>query len=430
MNRLKKFWIVFFSFLPISAGMAGPFLIGLGLGAVGIVGFSIYRSAAPVNISDAFDFFSSCWTCQMFADIMASLSRFLPGIYGALSSVVLPFSVILTLVWFAWEFASDYLNLKIPDPWSMTTKMGTHIVKLILVCGLLAAPLPRLITEIAIQPIFNIAFSLNHSIAHDETFDSCIVATALEDQLTATPAAAQYGAFPPRMRHNMTCELAGIHRITGMGMTVGWTMTQMAFNSEYMHQILWGVPIFPNVPVFFFGLLILAVFFAALVPIPMYFLEIFIKLTLDLIMLPLMLLSWLFSGWKISLQGAGKTIRGIIDSIIDGALGLAMTGIFLSFALMFLDAMFSDWKGINMLEKAISEGGTKGAEILMDALMLRNDSLITIALFGLFVAMTMTSIPALSKTLFNVTISDDFYKTAKSNADTLWKGVKNFLKKA
>lgn len=426
MNRLKKFWIVFLSFLPFSAGMAAPFLLVLGGGLLTVAGFSIYRSSSPVNMADAFSFFSSCWTCQMFADIMASLSRFLPGIYNSLASIVGPFAVMLTFIWIAWEFANLYLNMQTPDPWSLTSKIGKHIVKLIFVCGLLVVPLPRMLTTTVIQPIFNVGFALNHSIAHDDTFDSCIIATALEDQLTATPGAAKYGAFPPRMRHNLTCELAGIHRITGLGMTVGWTMANMAFDIEHMHKILWNVPIFPNIPMFFFGITLLALFFMALVPIPMYFLEIFIKLTLDLVMLPLMLLSWLFSGWKISLQGAGKSIRGIINSVIDGTLGLAMTGIFISFSTEFLDAMFGNWEGTNILVEAIkSNNGTK---MILDALELRNDSLITMMLIGVFIAMTMTSIPALSKTLFNVTISDDFYKTAKSNATTMWSGFMKFVK--
>ena len=61
----------------------------------------------------------------------------------------------------------------------------------------------------------------------------------------------------------------------------------------------------------------------------------------------------------------------------------------------------------------------------MGALMMRNDSLVTIVLMGLFMAMFMTMIPALSKSLFNINISTDFYDKAKKNLDTLWKGLKN-----
>ena len=62
MNRLKKFWIVFLSFLPFGAGAVSPLIIG-GIAGVGaIAGFSIYRSMAPVDMSEALKFFSSCWS--------------------------------------------------------------------------------------------------------------------------------------------------------------------------------------------------------------------------------------------------------------------------------------------------------------------------------------------------------------------------------
>lgn len=426
MNRLKKFWTVFLSCLPFTAGAAAPLIIG-GITGVGLVaGFSIYRSNAPVNMADAYSFFSSCWSCQMFSDIMLTMSRILPNIYAALGRVIVPFAIILTAVFFAWRLTSNFLNSKVEAPWSIVSNFTNHCVKLALVCTVLLAPLPRLISEVAIQPIFNVGLSLNRAVVHDDSFDACVVATAIADPTSIDINAANQGAFSPRLRHNLACELAGVHQMTGLGMAVGWGMLNMSFNSDYMHKILWDVPIFPNIPILFAGLLVLVLFFMALLPVPIYFLEIFIKLSLDLVMLPLMLLAWLFKGWQVSLPGAGKTIRGIIDNVINGTLGLAMTGVFVSFAIMFINAIFGDWGGATVLETALSSGESAGSKILMDALMMRNDSLITIILMGIFIAMFMIMIPALSKTLFNVQISDDFYKTTKNNLDIIWKGLKKW----
>ena len=207
-------------------------------------------------------------------------------------------------------------------------------------------------------------------------------------------------------------------------MTVGWTMLNMAFNENYMHKLMWNIPIFPNVPIFLAGLLIIILFFAALLPIPIYFLEIFIKLSLDLIMLPLSLLSWIFDGWKI-LPGGKKNIRTIIDDVVQSALGLAMTGIFVTFAIMFLDAVFGDWGGASTLATALAQNDSS---VLMDGIMMRNDSIITVILMGVFIAMFMTSIPALIKTLFNVTLSDDFYKTTKNNLEITWSNLQKIWK--
>lgn len=409
--------------LPFTAGAVAPFVIA-GIAGVGVIaGFSIYRSAVPVDMNDAYSFFSSCWSCQMFSDIMSTMSNLLPRVYNALGHLIIPFAVMLSAIWFAWRLVENFINQKVEQPWSIANTFTTHLLKLAFISALLVAPLPRLISQIAIEPIFNIGLSLNRAVVHDDHFDACVVATAIADPVSVDATAANRGAFSPKLRHNLACELAGVHQMTGLGMTVGWTMMNMAFDSDYMHKIMWAIPIFPNVIMLFAGAAILVLFFMALLPIPLYFLEIFITLSLDLIMLPLMLLAWLFKGWKISLSGASRTIREIIDYVVSGTLGLAITGVFIAFAIMFLNAIFGDWAGAAALTTALTNNDSK---FLIDALMLRNDSLVTIILMGIFIAMFMTMIPALAKTLFSVQISTDFYDTTKKNTEIVWKNLKKW----
>ena len=424
MNWLKKFWIVFLSFLPFGAGAVAPLVIVAVAGVGVLAGFSIYRTAAPVNMNDALNFFTTCWSCQMFSDIMGTISNILPGVYSAIGAVVFPFAVALLAIWLVWQLLSNYLNAKNIEPWSITGDFGTKFFKLAVLGALLAAPLPRLINDIAIEPIFNIGMSVNHIVADEDEFNTCIVATAIADPVSVSADAATRGAFSPKLRHNLACELANVHQMTGLGMTVGWTMLNMAFNEKYMHKIMWAIPVFPNVPIFFGGLLILVLFFVALLPIPIYFLEIFINLSLDLIMLPLNLLAWVFDGWKI-LPGGKKNIQAIIDDVVKGTLGLALTGLFVTFAIMFLNAVFGDWNGASALSAALSQNDST---IIMDGIMMRNDSIVTIILMGAFIAMFMTSIPALIETLFNVKISDNFYKTTKKNLDTTWSNLQKIWK--
>lgn len=414
---------MFVSFLPLTAGAVAPLVIG-GIAGLGvIVGFSIYRTVAPVNMADAMNFFSSCWSCQLFADIMSTMSNLLPRAYSAIGTVVIPVAAGLSAVWFAWKLFSGFLNAKIEQPWAIAGNFGTHLVKLAVVCALLVVPLPRMLSDIVITPIFNIGLSLNRTVAGNDAFAECVVATAMADPVSVDAAAASSGAFSPRMRHNLTCELANVHQMTGLGMTVGWTMLNMAFNSEYMHKIMWDVPIFPNVPIFFAGLLVLVLFLCALLPVPMYFLEIFIKLSMDLIMLPLMLLSWLFSGWPIFPNGGGN-IRSIIDDVVRATAGIAMVGVFVTFSVMFLNAVFGQWQGASRLAAALQ---ANDSSLLMDGLMMRNDSFITIILMGIFIAMFMTSIPALVKALFaNVSIPTSFYETTKKNINIMWGNLKKW----
>jgi hypothetical protein len=424
MNWLKKFWIVFVSFLPFSAGALAPVaLVAIAGGGV-LAGFSVYRSVAPVDMAEAVKFFSTCWSCQMFSDIMGTMSNIMPGVYHAIGMVTIPFAAALLTVWFAWQLLSSYMNSKNIEPWSFTSDFGTRVIKLGVACALMAAPLPRLINDIAIEPIFSVGMSINHVISDDDAFNTCVVATAMVDPVSATAESANRGAFSPKLRHHLACELANVHQLTGVGMAVGWTMLNMSFNREYMHKLMWNIPFFPNVPIFFSGLLVLVLFFVALLPIPMYFLEIFIKLSLDLIMLPLSLLSWIFNGWKILPNGT-KNIQGIVDDVVQGALGIALTCVFLIFAIMFLDAVFGAWDGVSVLANALAQNDSS---VIMDGRMMRNDSLVTIILMGAFVAMFMTSIPTLIKTLFSVSVLDGFYKTTKDNLDKTWANVQKIYK--
>lgn len=413
MSKLKKYLIAFLSLMPLSAGAVVPWLIAGGV--LTIAGFSIWRSAAPVNMNDAFSFFSSCWTCEMFSSVMATMSSILPPIYSGIGKTVIPMAVILTIVYFTWTVASSFLNSKIESGWNLTSKFGTHTIKLIIVCILLLFPLPRLITGTIIDPIFNIGLSVNHIVGDTDSYSACMVATTLMDRKNDTASIANggaaRGAFPLKMRSGLACELASVHQVTGLGMTVGWTMLNMAFNHQYMHKIMWDIPIFPNIPILFAGLLVLTLYFIALLPIPLYFLEIFVTLALDLVMLPLMLFSWLFKDWTIFPQGA-KNIQKMINDVIQGAVGIAMTVVFLLFGMMFLNAIVGSIGGTTRIAAAIEQND---ATILMDGLLLRDDGLLSVILMGVFFALFMTSIPNLIKSLFNVQISDKYYATAKKD---------------
>ena len=413
MSKLKKYIIAFLSLLPLSAGAIVPWIIAGGV--LTIAGFSIWRSASPVDMNDAYNFFSSCWTCEAFSSVMATMSNILPPIYSGIGKAIIPMAIMLTIVYFTWTVASGFLNSKIESGWNLTSQFGTHTIRLAIVCALLLFPLPRLITGVVIDPIFNIGLSVNHIIGDADEFSKCMVATTLADGNKEAASIANgetvRGAFPIKLRAGLSCELAAVHQVTGLGMTVGWTMLNMAFNSEYMHKIMWDIPIFPNIPIFFAGLLVLAIYFVAMLPIPLYFLEIFITLALDLIMLPLMLFSWLFKGWAIFPKGA-KNIQGMINDVIKGTVGIAMMVVFLLFGMMFLDAIVGSIGGVSRIATAIEQNDST---ILMDGLLMRDDGLLSVILMGIFFAMFMTSIPNLIKSLFNVQISDKYYAVAKKD---------------
>ena len=424
MKLIKKFWMFLIAAFPCGAWALAPLAIGAIVAGVGIVGVSIWRSVSPVNMQQALDFFSSCWTCQIFSDVMISMSNLLPGVYNSLGFVVIPMSATLLAVLIAWRLSSNMINGKMEDSSKIIGNFGTYIVKLSVLIGLLLIPLPRLITSVFFEPALTIGTSFDYIVSDNNKFSECMVMTAIADPVSVSESASQYGAFSPKLRHQLACEVANVHQITGLGMTVGWTIMNMAFNDEYQHKILSNIPIFPNVPLILAGLLILMLYFYALLPIPLYFLEIFVKLSLDLVMLPLMLMAWMFDedAFAIFPKG-GRTIRQMIDDVIKAVVGIALTVVFLAFSIMFLNAAFGDWEGANVLQRAITENDSK---ILMDGLLLQNDSIITAILMGIFIAMFMTMIPQLTNMLFKIQISDKYYQTAKKDLETMWKNLKKW----
>ena len=416
MKWIKKFWMALVAMMPISAGAIAPLVLGaLGVGA-GIIGVSIWRNISPVNMEQAYDFFSSCWTCQIFSDVMIAMSNLLPGVYKAIGRVVIPMSATLLAVFIAWRLFSGFFNGKIEEASKI---MGNFNVYL----GLLLIPLPRLISNILIEPALSIGTAFDYIVSDNNKFSECMVATAIADPVSVSTDAAGYGAFSPKMRHQLACEVSNIHQITGLGMTVGWTMLNMAFNSDYMHHIL-TVPMFPNVPLFFGGLLVLVLYFFALLPIPLYFLEIFIKLSMDLIMLPLMLMAWMFDDDNFAIfPKGGRTIRQMIDDVVKAMVGIALTVVFLTFSIMFLNAVFGVWPGANRISTALAQNDSK---IFLDGLMMQNDSIVTVVLMGIFIAMFMTMIPQLTNMLFKIQISDKYYQTAKNDINIMWKNLKKW----
>ena len=72
----------------------------------------------------------------------------------------------------------------------------------------------------------------------------------------------------------------------------------------------------------------------------------------------------------------------------------------------------------------MSASESEGSKILMDAIMMRNDSLITIIMMGIFISMFMNMIPALAKSIFNIQISSEYYESAKKDLEKLWENVK------
>jgi len=407
--------------VPFSAGAIGPIAIGalaIGgwVGANAVVG----NIVGPTDMPHALEFFSTCWSCELFSRLMLAMSHLLPKLYSALGSIVIPLIFILVIIFVGWRIAKDYFDNKLQEGTKIIANLGTLTVKIVFVVSLLLIPLPRLITSLIIDPAVTLGTSVQYIMPDNNDFAECMVATSLMD---ANTIGDKKDAISPHLRHQLTCEVASIHKVTGMGMATGWTLLKSAFEYKFMHKVLLdAVPICFNIPMAFAGLLIIVLYFLAILPVPFYFLEIFIKLSMDLIMLPIMLLAWLFDkeNWSIFPQG-GRTIRQMVDDTIKGVIGISVMVVFLMFSLKFIDGAFSDSGSVSALQNAFETGDS---DYLIQGLLLHNDSLITIVLVGVFFAMFMHFLPQLVNNLFKVKVSDKYYQTAKKDAEIVWERLK------
>ena len=88
---------------------------------------------------------------------------------------------------------------------------------------------------------------------------------------------------------------------------------------------------------------------------------------------------------------------------------------------MFVNSAFSRSSGILKIKEIIESGDSHE---IINGLLLNNDSLITVILMGVFIAMFMTMIPQLTSMFFKVQISYKYYQTAKNDAGAMWKELK------
>ena len=100
-----------------------------------------------------------------------------------------------------------------------------------------------------------------------------------------------------------------------------------------------------------------------------------------------------------------------------------MFGIFITFSIMFLNAVFGGWMGESTLATAIANNDSF---VLIDGLMMNNDSLITVVLMGLFISMFMNMIPPLIKTLFAIEVPQKFYDNTRNNINKTWANMKKW----
>lgn len=414
--------------------------------AVAVLSAVVYRSFVETNTSAALDFFSSCWSCQIFGGVTNGISATAAAAYANLGEFVALLAVILTPIYFAWILMGGYLTAK-PETnmWKQTGRLGRHLVKLAFITILLMLPLPRMVSGLIVEPSFNAALSFQNVLSealdpNDASLEACLVATAISEPVNpATPGigggavgfagqSGSVGVFSPTFRHKMLCSIAQLHMLSASGMTAGWLIFNSAFDAKHMYKInikVADIPLFPNVGWILLGLMFMFVYAWMIVPIAMAFLEFIIKFAIDIIFLPMTLLGWLFANnglWKVE----DKDIMAIITDTIKTAVGVGMIAVFMTFALGMVGQLISG-AGLNDLNASF-RANEAAAIIGTDGLLA--GKITTLAFFGIFIAMFLGGMTELIKKLVSdASLPDELLKNVQANTTALYNSIKKMIVK-
>lgn len=380
---------------------AAPALVAAGVVATGAAGLSIYRSFVETDTAAAFEFFSSCWSCRIFGGVVSGLSNVSADIYANLGEFTALLALILTPLFLLWKILGGYITGK-PETnaWKIGGTYGLHLAKLAFVSMLLLIPLPQIMGRAVVEPIMNAGLAIQNVMAEDSAptnanFNACLIATTALNN-----PSHDKGTFSNGFTQKLRCSVAQFHMLTANGMTQGWLLFNSAFDSKNMIKIENTIPVFPNIAMLLTGLLLLIVYVWIILPVVMSILEFVMKLAIDVIFLPLMLLGWLMKGNQI-FEVKDADLIGTINDAAKSALSLGLLAMFFGFALQ--------------LTSLATPNDTGTGQLL---------------LLGLFLGIFISSMTTLIKNLVSgAEIPDKLYKDTMSNMTKLWENIKKFGKK-
>ena len=96
--------------------------------------------------------------------------------------------------------------------------------------ALLMIPLPRLLTSVVIEPVFNVGLSLNRAVAGNDEFAKCVVATAIADP-TVEPATIRLKAYGTQALYLQALPLHDSQRTVAV--TDSYTLFELCVKPTY-----------------------------------------------------------------------------------------------------------------------------------------------------------------------------------------------------
>jgi hypothetical protein len=429
LQKLRKYLIgLFGGIFGISAASAAV-PVALIAGAAALLGAIVYRSFVPTDTAAAFEFFNTCWSCNLFSSVVNGLSTLAANTYSYLSEFIIFLAIGLTPIFVAWRLLKPMLDGSASaglSPWAMGGGIGTHLIKLTFVIGLMWLPIPQILTTAVIEPAFNIGLSFQQVITEktNETntdFETCLVASAAIENPNYNT-----GIFSTGFKNKIRCSIASVQSLTAIGMTSGWLLFNSAFDSSHMYKIANTIPIFPNIEMLLIGMLLIVVFFWMIIPFVLSFLQYLFKFIIDMVFLPLSFIGWLFKGNKF-IKTTEKDIMKIITETMESALAMALLCIFIGFCILLCGYIFTSGSfaaiGAALQNNTAYELLTNGGNIIA------NKDIWTVALFGLFLAIFTTSITKMINEFISFKVDDSFLSDAaawyKHTTGTVKKYYKN-----
>lgn len=388
-----------------------------------LLGYTIYRNFVPVDMIQAQSIFGSCWSCSLISNVILFLSNSIGEMYKNGAVIIKIVCFWLLFIWVVKKVISIFLNLKQnQNIFTISGEFGKQMLKFTIVMFLLNVPFPKMLSDVVVEPIVNIAFSLNSAIIGDANLDKCVITTAINDYDLNNDKTKNTNVFSQKLRNTLTCFVSMVHSVFGQGITVGWSVINTALDVKYYWK-LFGIPFFPNIFILLAGALIISIFLFSLLPLISFFFEIIIKLGIKLLMLPIVLFNWLFKDWTITSFG-NISLQDTLKYLIHNLISFVINSILFIFGITLANSLFNHG-GDSVKQAFVNNDPT----IILDGLMLRNESFVSLILIGLFIMFYVVSVKNILQKLFgDYNLSTSYYDQFKKDTDIIYKNMKKAIK--
>jgi hypothetical protein len=379
---------------------------------------------------------SYCWSCPLFRLMYNISSSYAIAEYEFIKPAALKLLIIGFAFWILY-FTFNALNPlgKIMSPGEYGETIYKNFAVASFSAFLLTAASPTVIYEYGITPIISLGVQYSKDVLETTgvkiDLKNCRASQVKDIPLFKTENGEEKKyeqAFSDEAKNELTCLIEGFSSLQSRYMTVGKYLMQYSFNPAYSQS-------FFNPGMFIAGFIVMLLFATILMTFPLILLSAFFNLSIVCLMMPLLVVSWVFDYTK-------KYVTTAIEIVIQATLTIVFLSIISAYLVTGMQTVYTggnkgsdaiskyitdtskvyaqsdeEIKNIDPLEKAIENDDVKG---IIDSMNFGGINLIKIVFMGFVFLVLIFKVEDIASK-FKITLGDTKYFTnvAKAISDSI-----------